>query len=60
MKKLLYTFLVSLFGGFLALFMHNFYYDHSNNIITKFFHSQPLLLIHVQVCFKVDELNPQD
>lgn len=35
MKKLLYTFLVSLFGGFLALFMHNFYYDHSNNIITE-------------------------
>ena len=35
MKKLLYTLLVSLFGGFLALFVHNFYYDHSNNIITE-------------------------
>jgi Do/DeqQ family serine protease len=24
-----------LFGGFVALFIHNFYYDHSNNSITK-------------------------
>ena len=35
MKKLLYTFLVSLFGGFLALLVHNFYYDHKNSIITE-------------------------
>ena len=35
MKKLVLTFLVSLFGGFIALFIHNFYYDHSNNSISK-------------------------
>ena len=30
MKKLLLTFLVSLIGGFVAIFVHNSYYDHSN------------------------------
>ena len=34
MRKLVLTFFVSLFGGFLALSVHNLYYDHSNNNIS--------------------------
>ena len=35
MKKLLLTFLVSLIGGFVAIFVHNSYYDHSNSKIIE-------------------------
>ena len=32
MKKTVSTLLISLFGAGLALIIHNFYFDHSNNI----------------------------
>ena len=35
MRKLILTFFVSLIGGFLALSVHNLYYDHSNNNIIE-------------------------
>lgn len=35
MRKLILTFFVSLIGGFLALSIHNLYYDHSNNNIIE-------------------------
>ena len=30
MKKLLYTIIISVIGGFVAIFIHNSTYDHSN------------------------------
>ena len=35
MKKIISTFLVSIFGGLLALTIHNYFYDHEVNYENK-------------------------